>query len=457
MVISFGCPLCQSAPKPEGETVMAPVPTALETAVMRKVACRLMPLFGLGYLINVLDRFNISFAALTMNKALGLSATAYGLGAGAFFWSYVLFQIPANIALTRFGSRRWITTIMIAWGLCSAGAALITDGTTFVIARFLLGIAEAGFLPGAAFFLTCWFPARHRGRAMGILYATGATAGIIGGPIAAQLLTLNGALGIAGWQWIFLAEGLPALALAAFAPFLLRDRPSQAAWLTPDERTWLQDTLHKEQTAAQGGHLPIMRAILSTPVMLLMFIHFGLGCGVYGKAYFLPLMIKSLGYSNEAVGYITMIPAIVGVIGMLIFSRRSDRTGERVWHLAVPCFLGGTGLLLAGAFISINPWLCIAAFSLSSFGISGALPVFWNLPTAFLGASAAASGLAAINAIGNISGYAAPQTVGLLRDATGGYEIAMVVVGLVVLTAGIAVPLAARAAEARRAVRLEAV
>jgi MFS family permease len=439
------------------EAAMAPIPgtSELEATVMRKVAWRLMPLFGLGYLINVLDRFNISFAALTMNKALGLSATAYGLGAGAFFWSYVLFQVPANLALSRFGARRWITTIMVAWGLCSAGAALITDGTTFVIARFLLGMAEAGFLPGAAFFLTCWFPSRHRGRAMGVLYATGATAGIIGGPIAAQLLQLNGWLGIAGWQWIFLAEGLPALLLAVLVPTLLRDRPSEATWLAPAERAWLEDTLQAEQKAAQGGHLPVMQAILSLPVMLLMFVHFGLGCGVYGKAYFLPLMIKSLGYSNDAVGYITTIPAIVGVIGMLIFSRRSDRTGERVWHLAVPCFLGAAGLLLAGALISINPWLCIAAFALSSFGISGALPVFWNLPTAFLGASAAASGLAAINAIGNISGYAAPQAVGILRDATGGYELPMLVVGSVVLLAGLAVPLAARAAEARRGVRLE--
>ena len=428
----------------------------LEAKVMRKVAWRLMPLFGLGYLINVLDRFNISFAALTMNKALGLSATAYGLGAGAFFWSYVLFQVPANMALTRFGARRWITIIMVAWGICSAGAALITDGTTFIIARFLLGMAEAGFLPGAAFFLTCWFPSRHRGRAMGVLYAMGATAGIIGGPIAAQLLQLNGWFGIAGWQWIFLAEGLPALLLAVLVPMLLRDRPSEAAWLAPAERVWLEGTLQAERTAAQGGHLPVMQAILSVPVMLLMFIHFGLGCGVYGKAYFLPLMIKSLGYSNDAVGFITTIPAIVGVTGMLIFSRRSDRTGERVWHLAVPCFLGAAGLLLAGAFISISPWLCIAAFALSSFGISGALPVFWNLPTAFLGASAAASGLAAINAIGNISGYAAPQAVGILRDATGGYELPMLIVGSVVLLAGLAVPLAARAAEARRGIRLEA-
>ncbi len=437
--------------------VSRPSISLIEAKVMRKVAWRLMPLFGLGYLINVLDRFNISFAALTMNKALGLSATAYGLGAGAFFWSYVLFQVPANIALTRFGARRWITIIMVAWSLCSAGAALITGGTTFVIARFLLGMAEAGFLPGAAFFLTRWFPARHRGRAMGVLYATGATAGIIGGPIAGQLLRLNGWLGFAGWQWIFLAEGLPALLLAVLVPLLLRDCPSEAAWLGADERAWLEETLRTEQAAAQGGHLPVMQAILSPPVILLMLIHFGLGCGVYGKAYFLPLMIKSLGYTNEAVGYITTIPAIVGVIGMLIFSSRSDRTGQRVWHLAVPCFLGAIGLLLAGVLIGISPWLCIAAFALSSFGISGALPVFWNLPTAFLGVSAAASGLAAINAIGNISGYAAPQTVGILRDATGGYEIPMLIIGSVVLLAGMAVPLAARAAGARRAVRLEAV
>lgn len=427
----------------------------LETRVMRRVAWRLMPILGFGYLINVLDRFNISFAALTMNKDLGLSATAYGLGAGAFFWSYVLFQVPANMMLTRFGARRWITTIMVCWGLCSAGAAFITGEWSFVAARFMLGLAEAGFLPGAAFFLTCWFPARHRGRAMGVLYALGATAGIIGGPIAAQLLSLDGLLGLSGWRWIFLAEGLPALVLAISCPFLLRDRPADAAWLDERERTWLESTLAAEQAAAQGGHLPVMKAILSLPVILLALVHFGLGCGVYGKAYFLPLMIKSLGFTDTQVGYVTVIPAVVGVVGMLIFSRESDRTGERVWHLAVPCFLGGIGLILAGALLGFSPWLTVAAFALSSFGISGALPVFWNLPTAFLGAAAAASGLAAINAVGNISGYAAPQMVGILRDVTGTYEIPMYIVGGVVFGMGILVPIAAWLAEAQKRWRLE--
>jgi ACS family tartrate transporter-like MFS transporter len=426
----------------------------LELQVMRKVAWRLVPLVSLAYLINVLDRFNISFAALTMNKALGLSATAYGLGAGAFFWSYVLFQVPANMILGRIGARRWIMIIMFFWGLCSAGAALISGTTSFVIIRFMLGIAEAGFFPGVAFFMTRWFPSRHRGKAMGVFYATGASAGIIGGPIAANLLQLNGVLGFAGWQWIFLAEGVPALLLAAACPLLLRDRPSEAAWLAPDECAWLERTLHEEQTVAHGAHLPFMRAIVSPTIVLMMLVYLFIGCGVYGKAYFLPLMIKSLGYTDTATGYITSIPALLGVVGMVIFSRRSDHTGERVWHLVVPCLLGGGGLVAAGLFLSVNPLLAIAAFSLASFGISGSLPVFWNLPTAFLSAAAAAGGIAFINSFGNIAGYAAPQLVGLLRDTTGGYEIPMLVMGVLVLVAGVMVPVAARAAETRRSWRV---
>jgi MFS transporter, ACS family, tartrate transporter len=429
--------------------------SGLELQVMRKVAWRLVPLVSLAYLINVLDRFNISFAALTMNKALGLSATAYGLGAGAFFWSYVLFQLPANMIMVRVGARRWIMFIMLFWGLCSAGGALITDATSFVIVRFLLGIAEAGFFPGVAFFMTRWFPSRHRGKAMGVFYATGASAGIIGGPLAAFLLGLDGVWGIAGWQWIFLAEGLPAVALAAASPLLLRDRPSDASWLRRDECAWLEQALEAEQTVAPGGQLPFMRAIVSPTIVLLMLVYLLDGFGVYGKAYFLPLMIKSLGYSNTAVGYITMIPAIAGVIGMLIFSRNSDRTGERIWHLIVPCVLGGVGVALAGLTLGISPWLAIASFSLASFGISGSLPVFWNLPTAFLGASAAAGGIAVINSFGNISGYVAPQMVGVLRDTTGSYEAPMLVIGVLVLLAAAMVPLAARTAGWRGRLVLE--
>ena len=419
--------------------------TDRETAVMRKVAWHLVPFVSLAYLINVLDRFNISFAALTMNKALGLSATAYGLGAGAFFWSYVLFQVPANMVLARVGARRWITAIMIFWGLCSVGTALVTGITTFVIVRFLLGTAEAGFFSGVAFFMTRWFPSRHRGKAMGVFYACGASAGIIGGPIAGNLLALNGWLGLAGWQWIFLAEGLPAIVFALACLVLLRDRPSEANWLSGEECAWLEAKLEGEREAATGKHLPFVRAVVSPTIVILMLVYVLIGFGVYGKAYFLPLMIKSLGFSDMNVGYLTSIPAITGVIGMIIFSRSSDHSGERVWHLIIPCLLGGVGLVLAGFFMNVSPMLAIAAFSLASFGISGSLPVFWNLPTAFLGSAAAAGGIAVINSVGNISGYAAPQLVGLLRDLTGNYETPMLVMGALVLIAGVLVPLAGRA------------
>jgi MFS transporter, ACS family, tartrate transporter len=416
----------------------------LEAAVMRKVAWRLVPLLGLCYFINVMDRFNVAVAALTMNQALGLSATTYGLGAGAFFWSYVLFQVPANAALTRVGARRWITLIAVAWGLCSAGTALATGIATFVMARFLLGIAEAGFFPGVAFFMTCWFPSRYRGRAMGIFFALGASAGVLVGPVSANLLGLDGWLGIAGWQWVFLAEGLPTLALAALCPFVLRDKPADAAWLAPPECQWLEGKLQAERDAAIGGHLRTTRAIISPQLTMLTGISLLTGFGVYGKGFFLPLILKTFGFTDLAVGYWTAVPAVAGIVGMILFSQSSDRTGERVWHLVAPLLIGGFGLMLAGASIGTSaPW-AIAAFALAAFGISGSLPVFWNLPTAFLGAAAAASGIAFINSVGNISGYAAPQFVGLLRDLSGSYRMPMLVLGAMVIVAAILVPMATR-------------
>jgi ACS family tartrate transporter-like MFS transporter len=423
----------------------------LEAVVMRKVAWRLVPLLSLCYCINVLDRFNVAVAALTMNKALGLSATTYGLGAGAFFWSYVLFQVPANRMLERVGARRWITLIAVAWGLCSAGTALAHGVVTFVIARFLLGIAEAGFFPGVAYFMTCWFPSRYRGRAMGFFFAVGASAGIVVGPISANLLRLDGWLGIAGWQWVFLVEGLPTLLLAAMCPFVLRDGPADGAWLSPPERDWLQNKLQAERDSAIGRHLPAFRAIISPQLVLLSLVTLLIGFGVYGKSFFLPLMLKTFGFSDVTVGYLNSIPALSGVIGMIVFSQSSDRTGERIWHLTVPCLIGAVGLMLAGLAMGTTATFAIAAFTFAQFGIGGALPVFWNLPTAFLGAAAAASGIAFINSVGNISGYAAPQLVGLLHDVTGSYRIPMLVIGMMVAAAGIIVPLASRLRPRREA------
>ena len=418
--------------------------TGLEYQVMRKVAWRLLPLLSLCYTINVLDRFNVAVAALTMNKALGLSATTYGLGAGAFFWSYTLFQIPANAALTRVGARRWITGIVIFWGVCSMGTALSTGVVSFVVARFMLGIAEAGFFPGVAYFMTCWFPSRYRGRAMGVFYAFGSSAGILVGPVSANLLALDGTFGIAGWQWVFLVEGVPTLLLASLCPFVLRDRPADATWLSRDESDWLEARLQSERDAALGGHLRTIGALVSSQLVFLTIVYLLVGFGVYSKGFFLPLILKTFGFSDITVGYLTAVPNIAGVAGMLFFSRRSDKTGERVWHLTVPLLIGGVGLVLTGIAIGLGGPLTIIAFSIAAFGISGSLPVFWNLPTAFLGAAAAAGGIAFINSVGNISGYAAPQFVGLLRDVSGSYQMPMMIMGAMVAIGGIMVPFAAR-------------
>lgn len=264
----------------------------LEAAVMRKVAWRLVPFLSIGYLINALDRFNVSIAALTMNKALGLSATAYGLGAGAFFWSYVLCQLPANLILGKLGARTWLTLIMAVWGLTSAATALVTGETSFVAARFLLGIAEAGFFPGVAYFMTCWFPGRYRGRMMGIFFAAGALSGVIGAPISAHLLELDGLLGIAGWQWVFLVEGAPGLILALFGYALLNNRPADATWLRPDERTWLQNRLDQEASVKTTHGKPLLPSLLNPQIIVLTIAFTLVLYGVYATIFFVPLIIK---------------------------------------------------------------------------------------------------------------------------------------------------------------------
>jgi ACS family tartrate transporter-like MFS transporter len=420
--------------------------TDVEAAVMRKVAWRLIPFLSLGYLINALDRFNISIAALTMNKALGLSATTYGLGAGAFFWSYVLFQLPASTVLTRLGARRWLGITMVVWGVCSAGTAFVTDANSFVGMRFLLGVAESGFFPGVAWFMTRWFPAQYRGRAMGIFYAFGASASVIGGPLSGNLLLLDGWHGLAGWQWVFLIEGVPACILASLCPILMRDRPEDAAWLSRDEQVWLRGRLDAQNGRSSTQTFGLLQALASPVIMMLILGYLLIGFGVYSKNFFLPLMIKGMGFGDQTVGYLSALPNLFGCIGMIVFSRSSDRTGERLWHVALPCMLACVGLLGAGMTLAVDPIVAMACFCLAGFGISASLPTFWNLPTAWLGPAAAAGGIAVINSIGNISGYVAPQMVGVLRDATGSYEIPMMVASLFMAAAAVCILLSPRVA-----------
>ena len=413
---------------------MGPV---LEAAVMRKVAWRLLPFVGLGYFFNALDRSNVAIAALTMNKSLGFTAAEYGLGAGAFFWSDVLFQVPSNVMLAKLGARRWLSTIMLAWGLCSGATALVTGVTSFVVVRFALGVAEAGYFAGVTYFMTYWFPGRYRGRAMGVFFAFSAIAVSLGSPISGTIVGLHGWLGLQGWQWIFLIEAAPSVLLALFGPFILADRPSRASWLTSGEAGWLEDVLHREQSAKEGHVIPIMVALRSRRLILLTLAYLGNGFGVYGTVFFVPLIIKDLGFSNLTTSWLAALPAGLGVIGMILFSRSSDRSGERVWHVVVAMGLGAAGLLLTGIMIGSAP-LELAGLCLAGFGIGADLPVFWNLPTAYLGAATAAAGIAVINSVGNLSGYLAPQLVGLLRDRTGDYGAAMLVCGgLMVVSAAL--------------------
>jgi MFS transporter, ACS family, tartrate transporter len=408
---------------------MAP---GFENAVMRKVAWHLIPFLSIGYMINALDRFNVSMAALTMNTHLGLTASQYGLAAGAFFWSYVLFQFPANLMLARVGARVWISLIMAFWGICSTGTAFVTGETSFVAVRFLLGIAEAGFFPGVAYFMTCWFPAFYRGRMMGIFYAFGALSGVLGGPLGGNLLQLDGVLGIAGWQWIFLVEGLPAVLLALYGFATLCNHPSEASWLTAEERTWLEQQLESEALAKAGHGVSLWRSIISQQILVLTLAYCLMAYGIYAIAFFLPLIVKSLGLSNTMIGYVLALPNICGSIGMVLCSRNSDRTGERIWHVVLPVALAGVGAMAAGLLLG-NIYLTIAAFCVAMFGVLSSLPVFWSLPTAYLGTAAAAGGIAFINSVGNISGYIAPQITGLLRDATGGYMVPLLVTGVIML------------------------
>jgi MFS family permease len=429
--------------------------SALEQSAMRKAAWRLIPFLGAAYFVNALDRSNVAVAALTMNKSLGFTAAEYGFGAGAFFWSYVLFQVPHNLMLSRIGARRWLTGVILAWGLASACTALVTSVTTYAAVRFMLGVAEAGYFPGVIFFMTRWFPHRYRGRAMGVFYAFAATAVSTGAPISGNILVLHGWLGLQGWQWIFLLEAIPAIVLAVICPFLLRDSPNEAAWLTPDEKTWLNQALAAEQHQATGSHVSIMRTLMDGRMILMTIAYLGIGFGVYANVFFLPLMIKDLGFSNLTVSYLAAIPAALGAVGMILVSRHSDRTGERVLHVTLPTLLAAVALLVTAAFIG-NPWVEMTGLCVVGFGISSCLPTFWTLPTAYLGAGTAAAGIAMINSVGNLSGYFAPQLMGLLRDYTGNYSLAMFIVGGIVLFAAAVLPFCGVGVAARRPARATA-
>ena len=414
-----------------------------------KVSRRLLPFIALLYFVNFLDRINLGFAALTMNKDLGLSAYVYGLGAGIFFFGYFIFEVPSNLILERIGARLWIARIMLTWGLISAGMAFVTGETTFLVMRFLLGVAEAGFFPGMILYLTYWYPASYRARVIAGFMLAIPVSIAVGAPISTSILALDGLLGLKGWQWLFIVEGVPAVILSAAVLYFMIDRPARAKWLTTAERDWLEGALQEERASINAAHGTFnpFRALIEPRILALSFIWLCIAAAGYGAVYFLPQIIKGLGFSNLQTGFVTSVPSIVGSVAMLIWGWYSDRIGERRWNLAVACLCGAVGLAGAGLF-NASYW-GLLAMCIASVGQNGTKPCFWPLPSTFMTGSAAAASIAAINSVGNLGGFVGPYVVGWIKDTTQSFEAGLYFLSACFVLAAIVTVLAMRPSSRR--------
>src|SRR5215211_4264381 len=416
----------------------------IEKRTISKVMWRLMPFLVVCYFVAYLDRVNVGFAKLQMNAALGLSEAAYGFGAGLFFIAYFLLEVPSNLALDRFGARLWIARIMFSWGVISglfafigpiAAATGLSSEWVFYILRFLLGIAEAGFFPGIIFYLTLWFPSVYRARVVALFMLAIPFSSIVGAPISGALLNLSGA-GLDGWQWLFILEAVPSILMAFGVVFYLTDRPALATWLKEDERVWLSARLDAETKKKQAvEHLSIGKALGDPRVLACAFIYFCLNAASYGVAFFLPTIVKGFGVTNFQTGLLSALPFVFGAVGMVLLGRNSDRTLKRKEHVCFAMVLAAVGV--AGAGLVSSPFLVLGLLCLSQIGVSATPPLLWPIPSAFLTGTSAAAGIAAINSIGNLSGFAGPYVMGYLKDATGDFTAGLLVLGGCALVGGL--------------------
>jgi len=419
----------------------------VEDRVFIKCAWRLLPLLLAAYIANYVDRTNVGFAALTMNRDLGFSPSVYGLGAGILFVSYGLFQVPSNIMLHRVGARRWICLIVAAWGFVSAGSALIQGPLSFYAVRFLLGMAEAGLVPGVVLYLTLWFPKSWLGRATAVFMAATAVAPVIGGPIASMVLRLDGVLGIHGWRWLFVVEALPPLLIAAAVISLLPDRPACAAWLTTGERSFVEQRIRQEESAKERD---LRRALRDARVVIL-----GLGFGLYlaagyGLSFWTPLVVQQLGFSNNANGFVTALILLPGVPAMVLWAQHSDGSGERIWHTALAALLVSAAYgVAAGAPSGLVVLLALAA---AAIGSSCILAPYFAIAPLFLTGPAMAGGFALMNTIGNLlGGFGGQYAIGVLRQQTGSYVAGFAALSICSLTTAIIVLGVGRSIAARGA------
>jgi MFS family permease len=428
-----------------------------------KAARRLIPFLILCYFVAYLDRVNAGFAALTMNKELGLTAEMFGFGVGIFFFGYFIFEVPSNLILEKIGARLWIARIMISWGVISAGFAFVPaisaalqgaglsffDGPrTFYVMRFIFGAAEAGFFPGIILYLTYWFTAQERARWVGAFMTAIPLSQAIGGPISGLILdTFDGVAALSGWEWLFIIEGVPAVLVGSWVLSYLTDRPRDAAWLEPDERSALQATLDGERERREAIRKYTLAEALRNPRVLgLSLVYFGCVSGNYGLSYWLPQIVKSAATDfgldhatgipiNSLTGYLVAVPFTCAVVAMVLWTRHSDVTQERVWHVALPASVGGLGLI-AAAYLG-SPILAALALVLGAMGVNSAISTFWTLPTGFLTGSAAAGGIALINSIGNLGGFVGPYAIGWIKDATGATSLGLVALAACMLMSGL--------------------
>ncbi len=388
----------------------------LSSAVLRKISWRLIPFLFLLYIVAWLDRVNVGFAALQMNSDLKLSAFAFGLGSGIFFAGYCLFEVPSNIILDRVGARLWIGRIMISWGIVSVAMMFVREPISFCVLRFLLGVAEAGFFPGVIYYLSKWYPAEQRARAIAAFMAAVPVTGLIGGPLSGFLLGLNGLGGLRGWQWLFLMEGLPAIILGIVTLFYLTDNPAGARWLTTEERAWLMTRLNAERAAFKAlPRVSPLVGLTDRTIWLLGIIFLLAAIGFYGYSFWSPIIIKSLlGIGNLGVGLVSGAFSAITIVGMLFNGTHSDKTGERRLHIAIPLLIMSLGL--AGCALLRQPWLAVLSLALVPLGHCGAYGPFWSMPSRLLTGPAAASGVALVATIASVGGFLGPTLIGALKD-----------------------------------------
>ncbi|RDI65205.1 sugar phosphate permease [Nocardia pseudobrasiliensis] len=413
-------------------------------STLRKVGFRLVPFLGLLYFVNYLDRVNIGFAGPSGLKSdLAVSETVFGFASGIFFLGYLVLEVPSNLALHRFGARRWIARIMLSWGVIATAMAFVPNATTLVVLRFVLGVAEAGFFPGILLYLTYWFPQAHRARVVSLFMLAIPISTALGSTLSSLIIQYgDGVFGLRGWRFMFLVEGLPALLLAVVTWFFLTDRPERANWLAPEEKAWLASELERERVEVEGRERWTLRkALTHRRVLGLAAIYGGIVYGLYALGFFLPTIIAGFQqqygthYSVVERGLINAVPYVIGAIPMVWWGRHGDRTGERRWHVALPAVIGGLAIPIA-LYLG-NPFAAMTAVTVCAVGIMAALGSFWALPGTFLTGAAAAGGIALINSLGNISGFAAPYITGWLRDLTGTQKAGLWLVGVAMVAAGL--------------------